>query len=258
MAYPTNKTVAVDGTTDVLATHINKLEDKVGIDSSSDADSLDYRIAQTESDITQLETDAQYSFIEGMGMMWYGAIADIPSKWILADGTELNRTTYASLFANIGVVHGVGNGTTTFAIPNNTNKMIVGASSDDSGVPKTNVTGSLTKLGGSYNHTNTIGELAYHGHSDTFAVSNGGGHSHGFDNNFVLGHTTGATFSHKTNGSGTCDNSHIFGSMGNIDIKAVSDHGHGFTGSVSSYGGGNAYSIMNPYIAAAYIIYAGV
>ena len=48
MAFPTNKTVAVDNVTDVLATHLNDLEDKVGLDDSADADSLDYRVGVLE------------------------------------------------------------------------------------------------------------------------------------------------------------------------------------------------------------------
>jgi hypothetical protein len=49
--FPTAKTEAVDNVTDVLAKHINNLEDKVGIDSSADADSLDYRIGAVEDDL---------------------------------------------------------------------------------------------------------------------------------------------------------------------------------------------------------------
>jgi len=42
--FPTAKTEAVDNVTDVLAKHINNLEDKVGIDSSADTSSLDYKV----------------------------------------------------------------------------------------------------------------------------------------------------------------------------------------------------------------------
>ena len=42
--YPTDKTNAVDNVTDVLAKHINNLEDKVGIDNSADTNSIDYKL----------------------------------------------------------------------------------------------------------------------------------------------------------------------------------------------------------------------
>jgi hypothetical protein len=44
MAFPTDKTVAVDGTTIIIAAHLNNLEDKVGITGSADTNSLDYKV----------------------------------------------------------------------------------------------------------------------------------------------------------------------------------------------------------------------
>jgi hypothetical protein len=43
MSFPTDKTVAVDGTTVIVAAHLNNLEDKVGITGSADTNSLDYQ-----------------------------------------------------------------------------------------------------------------------------------------------------------------------------------------------------------------------
>jgi microcystin-dependent protein len=40
-----------------------------------------------------------------------------PSGYLSCDGSAINRTTYAILFAAIGTTHGVGNGSTTFNIP---------------------------------------------------------------------------------------------------------------------------------------------
>ncbi|WP_438452540.1 phage tail protein [Streptomyces asiaticus] len=51
----------------------------------------------------------------------YGGIvsgnAQPPAGWLLCDGTELSRTTYADLFNVIGTQHGGGNGTSTFNLP---------------------------------------------------------------------------------------------------------------------------------------------
>lgn len=41
----------------------------------------------------------------------------VPSGYLECNGTELSRTTYASLFAAIGTIYGAGDGTTTFKIP---------------------------------------------------------------------------------------------------------------------------------------------
>lgn len=40
-----------------------------------------------------------------------------PSGWLLCDGAEISRTTFAGLFAAIGTAHGSGDGVTTFRIP---------------------------------------------------------------------------------------------------------------------------------------------
>ena len=40
-----------------------------------------------------------------------------PEGWLLCDGSAINRTTYAALFAAIGTSHGSGDGSTTFNLP---------------------------------------------------------------------------------------------------------------------------------------------
>lgn len=51
MAYPMTLTNVVDGSgvTEIVAAHINNLEEKVGIDNSSDSSSLDYLVKNTSS-----------------------------------------------------------------------------------------------------------------------------------------------------------------------------------------------------------------
>jgi len=41
-----------------------------------------------------------------------------PDGWLLCNGTAINRTEYSALFAAIGTVHGAGDGSTTFNLPN--------------------------------------------------------------------------------------------------------------------------------------------
>ena len=47
---------------------------------------------------------------------WF-AMNSAPSGFLKANGAAISRTTYANLFAAIGTVFGVGNGTTTFNLP---------------------------------------------------------------------------------------------------------------------------------------------
>jgi microcystin-dependent protein len=45
------------------------------------------------------------------------AMNSAPSGWLAADGSNVNRTTYAALFSAIGTTYGAGDGSTTFALP---------------------------------------------------------------------------------------------------------------------------------------------
>lgn len=40
-----------------------------------------------------------------------------PAGWLLCDGSNVSRTTYAKLFAAVGTTYGVGDGSTTFKLP---------------------------------------------------------------------------------------------------------------------------------------------
>jgi len=64
-------------------------------------------------------------------MMW--PTASSPTGWLLCDGSEVSRTTYASLFGVVSTTFGVGNGTTTFNLPNYINRMPFGASAATTG-----------------------------------------------------------------------------------------------------------------------------
>jgi microcystin-dependent protein len=45
------------------------------------------------------------------------AMSSAPSGWLFCDGSAVSRTTYAALFLEIGTAHGVGDGATTFNLP---------------------------------------------------------------------------------------------------------------------------------------------
>ena len=58
----------------------------------------------------------------------------LPKGYLLCDGSKVSRTTYKKLFDVIGTTYGSGNGSTTFNLPNLTNKFIQG--SDTAGTVK--------------------------------------------------------------------------------------------------------------------------
>lgn len=58
-----------------------------------------------------------WSFAVAPGVVMFFASGNLPSGWLKANGAAISRTTYADLFAVIGTVYGVGNGSTTFNLP---------------------------------------------------------------------------------------------------------------------------------------------
>jgi len=54
-----------------------------------------------------------------------------PEGWLICDGNTISRTTYPELFAAIGTLHGEGDGTTTFHLPDYRGRFLRGA--DDMG-----------------------------------------------------------------------------------------------------------------------------
>lgn len=65
-----------------------------------------------------------------IGSMQLWSSQSMPStKWLLCNGQAVSRTTYASLFARIGTIYGSGDSSTTFNLPNFTDRVPIGAGS---------------------------------------------------------------------------------------------------------------------------------
>ena len=52
-----------------------------------------------------------------VGEVAFFALNTPPTGWIKSNGAAISRTAYASLFAAIGTTYGVGNGSSTFNLP---------------------------------------------------------------------------------------------------------------------------------------------
>ena len=60
------------------------------------------------------------SWVDGgvaAGAVLYVASSTAPTGWLKANGAAISRTTYATLFTQIGTTFGVGDGSTTFNLP---------------------------------------------------------------------------------------------------------------------------------------------
>ena len=68
--------------------------------------------------LVKSEIDSALSSLTGT-IAWFACDAGKQGAgYLVCDGTQVSRTTYASLFSVIGVKYGVGDGKTTFTLPN--------------------------------------------------------------------------------------------------------------------------------------------
>jgi microcystin-dependent protein len=74
------------------------------------------KIADGNVTLAKLVTAVQQSLLPA-GAVQAFAMNSAPAGWLAADGTAVSRSTYAALFSAISTTYGVGDGSTTFALP---------------------------------------------------------------------------------------------------------------------------------------------
>ena len=88
---------------------------------------------------------AGVSFPVGFIGMYGGTTSPPPAGWLLCDGQAVSRTTFASLFAVLGVLYGVGDGSTTFNLPDfRTSQSFPRGATNDAGRGTTGGVSSVT------------------------------------------------------------------------------------------------------------------
>lgn len=86
-------------------------------------------LATTQPPGTSNTTVATTAFVQTAipaGCVSYFAGPTAPSGWLECNGVAVSRTTYAALFAAIGGYYGIGNGSTTFNLPDARGEFIRG------------------------------------------------------------------------------------------------------------------------------------
>jgi len=84
-----------------------------------------------------------------------GQVEQIPYGWMLCDGSEISRTEYANLYNAIGVCWGIGDGSTTFNLPDMRGMFLRGVSGESENDPDAETRLVLNDNGG--NTGNNVG-----------------------------------------------------------------------------------------------------
>lgn len=175
-----------------------------------------------------------------VGCFFPYAGAAAPSGYLLCDGSAVSRTTYSALFSAIGTAYGVGDGSTTFNVPDMKGRIPAGKESSATRLTATHFGGDSTALGatGGLESNNVI---LTHNHAITDP-----GHTH------TLANTQKGT-------STTPGNVVYFGSVDSGTASLGSTAQSNTTGiTINNAGSASAHNIVQPTIITNYIIFAGV
>jgi microcystin-dependent protein len=130
-------------------------------------------------------------FLVPTGAISAWSTSTAPTGWELCRGQAINRTTFANLFAVIGTTYGVGDGSTTFNLPDITGRVIAGQEASatrlTSGVSGVDG-GTLGASGGNQN-------MQQHNHATTETP-----HSHSLPANLALAAGAGSAANATTSG----------------------------------------------------------
>ena len=185
----------------------------------------------------------------GVIQMWPTGTA--PSGFLLCTGGAVSRSTYAALFAVIGTTFGAGDGSTTFNLPNYTNRFPYGTTVGATG-------GSADAIVVSHSHSASSG-INSNDHYHNVAGSTGGqsaDHSHSsVGNGAPNGGGAGIAMTYGGNAPGYpttgTSNDHIHGF--NVNSGGISaNHTHAIT--VNSAGSSGTNANLPPYLGINFII----
>jgi microcystin-dependent protein len=167
----------------------------------------------------------------GTILMWAGGStttatytdADVPTGFLLCDGTAVSRTTYLTLFTAIDVRYGNGDTSTTFNLPNLIDFAPVGAKT--ASAKTSGIRGNANAVATSYTTTGATSTTAHHSHTLTGSNSTA-------SNIALTGSNSTASNIGITGSNSTASNLAITGGNSNI---AAGYHRHRYQKPTSNY-----------------------
>jgi microcystin-dependent protein len=154
-----------------------------------------------------------------------------PDGYRICDGSAVSRVTYQTLFNVIGTTWGVGDGSTTFNLPDLRQRFLLGKAASGTG-------NTLGATGGTIDHTHTGSAHTHtvpaHSHGVSGGTTADGDHAHTVDSHT---HDVG---NHTHTYSGSTQEADPDGVGLNVAVSAGGGHTHQFSGTTSSSGAGTS------------------
>jgi microcystin-dependent protein len=175
-----------------------------------------------------------------------------PDGWLLCYGQAISRTVYSDLFIALSTTYGVGDGSTTFNIPDMRGRVVAGED-DMGGTAANRLTSAVSGVAGT-----TLGAVGgsqlvqQHSHANTVAIT-GGAHTHQINGGSVYSAGgTGDSFARSNTGGDPNFRSEFEATTQGFGSTKTT-HTHTATHTAADYGTGSSANVP-PTIILNYII----